>query len=121
MPHYAKNSEILACIKSYRENGDKKSYERLGQIFINIASNFLNRLNTINYTKDRKDAMISDATYLMLVKMGNFDPEKSNNPFSFFTSIAKNAISKAFNEQKRIDKKFVTVSFVENMNSDGSE
>ncbi len=123
MAHYVTNEEIVNVLKSYRLNKDRKSYERLGEIFILIASNILNKSNTINYSQDRKNAMISDATFIMLTKIDNFDMDKSEdpNPFSFLTSIARNAYSKAFNDQKRYDKKFVSVDFVENMNSGSTE
>jgi hypothetical protein len=65
MAEYINNKEFYGQLKEYKETKSKRVYEKIGRSFLLIAKNLLNKSNFINYTPDRKDEMISDATYYM--------------------------------------------------------
>ena len=91
------NKEFLANLKVWRskcEFTEKKKptpespsiTNYLGLCVQLIATNLAKRPNFSNYSY--KDEMIADAIENCLLYFGNFDPEKSNNPFSYFTTIS---------------------------------
>ena len=92
--HYINNKDFLAAIIEYQvdiaeaeEQGRVKPYvtEYIARCFLQIAQRLSFRPNFINYTY--KDDMISDGLENCLAYMHNFNPEKSNNPFAYFTQI----------------------------------
>jgi hypothetical protein len=63
-----------------------------------------------------RDEMIADAIENCVAAAHSFDPEKSNNPFAYFTQIAKNGYAKEYKKiHKHIGKgekvEFVSLSF----------
>lgn len=59
--------------------------EYIGKCFLDISYGLASRPNFINYTF--KDDMISDGIENCIQYCTNFDPEKSKNPFAYFTQI----------------------------------
>ena len=57
----------------------------IGLCFYEIAQNLAKKPNFMNY--QFKDDMIGDGIENCLMYCSNFDPDKSNNPFSYFTQI----------------------------------
>ena len=117
MPNYVNNKKFLKLLKEYKETESKKVYNEIGKNFILIAENLLNKTNFINYTQDRKDEMISDATYTMCRYIKLYKTEKSNNPFSYFTRIAYNCFRQNLNYHKKLNKHFISLSFIENFDN----
>lgn len=114
MANYVEKEFFYNLVKEYQSTRSVKAKEQIGKIFIKIASNYLNRPSSINYSKDRKDDMISDAYFMMLKKIDEFDCELYRDPFSYFTSIAKHAIFQNFNMKKRDKQTFVNLSYIDN-------
>ena len=57
----------------------------IGECFLKIATHLSYRPNFINYTY--REEMISDGIENCLQYVHNFNPEKSDNPFAYFTQI----------------------------------
>ena len=94
--HYVDNEEFLVEMTEYRNkylehqasNGALKKprlSESIALSFIKIAQNLSNKTNFRNYTY--KDEMILDGIENCVAYAHNFNPEKSKNPFSYFTQI----------------------------------
>lgn len=71
----------------------------LGECVYLIATNLAKRPNFSNYSY--KDEMISDAIENCLLYFGNFDPAKSNSPFSYFTQISYYAFIRRITKEKK--------------------
>ena len=92
--HYVNNAEFLAALLDYKAQVQKAKDAGLdippisnyiGDCFIKIARHLSYKHNFINYSY--KDEMISDGIENCLAVVKNFDPEKSKNPFAYFTQI----------------------------------
>jgi len=110
--HYVDNKEFLEAMKEYKKLCRKAKREKqpnppvtdyIGGCFLKIANHLSYRPNFINYTF--RDDMISDGIENCLQYLNNFDPEKSNNPFAYFTQI----IFYAFVRRIQKEKKQVTI------------
>lgn len=106
--HYINNKEFLTaiiayqeCIRVAEENGQNKPYvtDYIARCFLQIAQRLSYRPNFINYTY--KDDMISDGLENCLAYMHNFNPEKSNNPFAYFTQIIYYAFLRRIQKEKK--------------------
>lgn len=86
--------------------------ERLGEKFIKIASNYMNRPSFINYTTDRKNDMISDAVFIMYKYAHKFDTTKEN-PFAYFTLMTHNAFIKNISDVNVIAETHDSISKLE--------
>ena len=84
---YVKNKEMLEQLRLYKKSG--KISETLGEMFLLIARNLSNKSNFGGYTW--KEEMISEAVLTCVKYCKNFDPEKSNNPFAYFTKYCYNS------------------------------
>ncbi|MFW6173023.1 MAG: hypothetical protein ACOC5T_04700 [Elusimicrobiota bacterium] len=113
MAEYVNNKEFYSLLKEYRENKSKRTYEKIGNCFLLIAQNLLNRANFINYTQDRKDEMVSDAVYYMCRYVDKFNLERKN-PFAYFTMIARNAFLQNINDYNRRDDIFTSIEYIDN-------
>jgi len=93
-------------------------YEKLGDILLKIATEFCKRPSFMNYTQDRKDELISDATYAMLQGLNKFDLRYANkNAFAYFTKITWNSFKQTMNSFKKRKNVFVRVEHIENFDS----
>merc|ERR1712078_761039 len=95
-------------MKEYKllcEKAEKKGKERppvtnyIGGCFLKIANHLSYRPNFINYTF--RDDMISDGIENCLQYLGNFNPEKSKNPFAYFTQIIYYAFIRRIQKEKK--------------------
>ena len=71
----------------------------IGECFLKIANHLSYRPNFINYTY--RDDMISDGIENCLQYMSNFNPNKSNNPFAYFTQIIYYAFIRRIQKEKK--------------------
>ena len=106
--HYVNNKEFLAAMVEYkkicrRAKRQKKSKppvtDYIGSCFLKIANHLSYRTNFINYTY--RDDMISDGIENCLQYLDNFDPDKSNNPFAYFTQIIYYAFVRRIQKEKK--------------------
>ena len=107
-PHYVDNKKFLLAMVDYRlkcQNAEDKKRKRpvvtnyIGECFLKIANHLSYRPNFINYTY--RDDMISDGIENCLQYMSNFNPEKSNNPFAYFTQIIYYAFIRRIQKEKK--------------------
>ena len=73
--------------------------EYIGKCFLDIAEHLSFKPNFMNYPF--KDEMIGDGIENCLMYAHNFDPEKSKNPFSYFTTIAFHAFINRIKKEKK--------------------
>lgn len=106
MSHYVNNNDFLQAMKDYRasvanaqEGEIPQIPEYIGQCILAIATKFATRPNFYGYSY--KDEMISDAIENCLQYVGNFDPNKSNNPFAYFTQICYYAFIRRIMKEKK--------------------
>jgi hypothetical protein len=120
--HYVNNKDFLAALIKYREdveisfikkNGRPptkdergKSWDTkppipryIGECFLKIANHLSFKPNFVNYMF--KEDMISDGIENSVQYIHNFDPEKSNNPFAYFTQIIHYAFLRRIQREKR--------------------
>jgi hypothetical protein len=95
--NYLSNKEIVPELVKLRESGVVS--EKLGGIFISIATNLSNKANFTGYTW--KDEMIGEAIYTCIKYGKNFNPEKSNNGFAYITQICYNSFINYIKKQNR--------------------
>ena len=106
--HYVNNKEFLAALIAYRESvqlaeqrGDPKPQitNYLGECFLKIATHLSFKPNFVNYIF--KDDMISDGIENCVQYIHNFDPQKSQNPFAYFTQIIHYAFLRRIQKEKK--------------------
>jgi DNA-directed RNA polymerase specialized sigma24 family protein len=106
--HYVNNKEFLAEMVKFKEmcaKAEKRGRRQppitnyMGECFLKIANHLSYRPNFINYTF--KDDMISDGIENCLQYVSNFNPEKSNNPFAYFTQIIYYAFIRRIQKEKK--------------------
>ena len=120
--HYVNNKDFLAAIVEYRmrvrkaaqkENPDITDEELknwsspnkpritnyLGECFLKIATHLSYKPNFVNYMF--REDMICDGIENCLQYIDNFDPEKSKNPFAYFTQIIYYAFLRRIQKEKK--------------------
>ncbi len=106
--HYVNNKEFLAALIEYKksivdaaEKGEPKPRitNYLGECFLKIATHLSYKTNFINYIFI--DDMISDGIENCVQYIHNFNPEKSQNPFAYFTQIIHYAFLRRIQREKR--------------------
>ena len=106
--HYVNNKEFLAAIVEYKdkvalaaERGEAKpriTYY-LGECFLKIATHLSFKPNFVNYMF--KDDMVCDGIENCVQYINNFNPEKSKNPFAYFTQIIHYAFLRRIQKEKK--------------------
>jgi|TARA_B100001113_G_scaffold226618_1_gene186043 DNA-directed RNA polymerase specialized sigma subunit len=106
--HYVDNKKFLQEITNYRlavEAAKRNDEEKprithyLAECFLKIATHLSYRPNFINYMF--KEDMISDGVENCVQYIDNFNPEKSKNPFAYFTQIIYYAFLRRIAKEKR--------------------
>jgi hypothetical protein len=106
--HYVNNKEFLAALIKYREDKEiaeiqgkpKPPIPRyIGECFLKIANHLSFKPNFVNYMF--KEDMISDGIENCVQYIHNFNPEKSQNPFAYFTQIIHYAFLRRIQREKR--------------------
>jgi|TARA_A100001388_G_scaffold257639_1_gene223602 hypothetical protein len=106
--HYVNNKEFLAALILYKKDvaeaeelGKPKPRitNYLGECFLKIATHLSFKPNFVNYIF--KDDMISDGIENCVQYIHNFNPEKSQNPFAYFTQIIHYAFLRRIQKEKK--------------------
>ena len=71
----------------------------LGDCFLKIATHLSYKPNFVNYMF--KDDMICDGIENCVQYINNFNPEKSSNPFAYFTQIVHYAFLRRIQKEKK--------------------
>ena len=71
----------------------------LGECFLKIATHLSFKPNFVNYMF--REDMISDGIENCVQYINNFDPEKSRNPFAYFTQIVHYAFLRRIQKEKK--------------------
>ena len=107
--HYVNNKQLLEALIVYRaevahakENDLPKPRitNYLGECFLKIATHLSYKPNFVNYMF--RDDMISDGIENCVQYIHNFDPEKSRNPFAYFTQIIHYAFLRRIQKEKKL-------------------
>jgi hypothetical protein len=107
-PHYVNNKEFLAAMIEYRdsvidaeESGDPRPVvpTYVAECIMKIATHLSYKPNFVNYTF--REEMICDGIENCLQYIDNFNPEKSNNPFAYFTQIVYYAFLRRIQKEKK--------------------
>lgn len=108
MAHYVNNADFLAALKEYKkkvleaeESGQPKPQvsNYIGECILKIANHLSYKPNFINYSY--KDDMILDGIENCIQYIDNFDPDKSSNPFAYFTQIIFYAFLRRIAKEKK--------------------
>jgi len=106
--HYINNEKFLKEMVSWLEDVKKakrkgqprpKVPDYIGECLLAIATNLSYKPNFINY--QYRDDMVMDGVENCLQYITNFDPEKSSNPFSYFTQISYWAFVRRIEREKK--------------------
>ena len=133
--HYVNNKEFLAAIIEYKQqivdaeqlgNPKPRIPNYIGECFLKIATHLSYKPNFVNYMF--KDDMVCDGIENCVQYINNFNPEKSQNPFAYFTQIIHYAFLRRIQREKKqmeIKNKILERSgyeevFVDNNTLDGS-
>ena len=106
--HYVSNADFLQAIIEYRlkvkeakENDEEKPRlsNYIGGCFLKIAEHLSRKPNFISYSF--REEMISDGIENCIQYVDNFDPDKSKNPFAYFTQIIYFAFLRRIMKEKK--------------------
>ena len=106
--HYVKNADFLSALIDHKKACDVAKEDGLiqpripnyiGECFLKIAEHLSRKPNFAMYTF--RDEMISDGVENCIMYFRNFDPEKSKNPFSYFTQIIYYAFLRRIIKEKK--------------------
>jgi hypothetical protein len=98
---YAEMLKHIAKVNEAKEKGEPKPRipEYIGYCIFQIATRLATKPNFAGYTY--KDEMISDGVENCLTYLHNFDPDKSSNPFAYFTQIIYYAFLRRIAKEKK--------------------
>lgn len=106
--HYVNNKELYAVMQQYiadvKEAEDSGSDlprvpNSVGKALVQIANRLATKPNFSGYTY--KEEMISDGIENALMYINNFNPEKSQNPFAYFTQTIYFAFLRRIAKEKK--------------------
>ena len=104
--NYVDNKKFLVEMVEYRTSVIQSNTEErprvpfyIGDCIMKIATHLSYKPNFINYTF--REEMISDGVENCLQYIDNFDPEKSKNPFAYFTQIIYFAFLRRIQKEKK--------------------
>jgi len=106
--NYIDNKEFLRQLLDYfakcdeakkNDKPDPPIPRYIGDCFLKIATNLSRAPNFAQYSY--KDEMIMDGVENALMYFRNFDPKKSENPFSYFTQIVWYAFVRRIEKEKK--------------------
>ena len=108
--NYINNKSFLEALIAYKKECKiaeekglprpmTKTYDYLGECFLQISTRLMNRPNFMSYSY--KSDMISDAIMDCVQRMDNFNPEKSSNPFAYFSQLCFHAAVRRIKSEHR--------------------
>ena len=122
--HYVDNAKFYQemvewkrQLKEAEETDEPKPQisEYIARCFMEIGENLAKKPNFMNYPF--KEDMISDGVENCLMYCANFDPEKSTNPFSYFTQIIYYAFLRRIQKEKK--QNYVKYKYLESLDKNG--
>jgi DNA-directed RNA polymerase specialized sigma subunit len=122
--HYLDNKKFFEEMQKWKktvleaeQSGEDKPpvTEYIGIAFLQIAENLAKKPNFVNY--QFKEDMISDGVENCLMYASNFDPEKSSNPFSYFTQIIYYAFLRRIQKEKK--QNYIKYKYLESLDKVG--
>ena len=129
--HYVDNKLFYTVLLQYKKDVDQAKTENkfkpripeyVGECLYKIATRLSTKPNFINYTY--RDEMISDGIENCISYLDNFNPEKSTNPFAYFTQIIYFAFLRRIQKERKhlyIKQKTLQNFAFEGMLVDGQE
>jgi hypothetical protein len=102
------NGDFLNALIEYKRNCTEASTNNkpepqipnyIGECFLKIAEHLSRKPNFISYSF--RDEMIADGIENCLMYFRNFDPDKSKNPFAYFTQIIYYAFLRRIMKEKK--------------------
>lgn len=105
---YVNNKVFLEAIVKYKaelreaeDSGEEapRVPKYIGECIYQIANRLAFRPNFINYSY--RDEMISDGLEVAIAVVDKFNPEKSSNPFAYFTQVIYFAFIRRIHREKR--------------------
>ena len=106
--NYVNNADFLEAIIKYKklcqeaeDSGDEQPIvpNFIGTCLYQIANRLATKPNFSGYSY--KDEMIADGLENAIQALNNFDPEKSSNPFAYFTQIIWYAFLRRIEKEKK--------------------
>lgn len=106
--HYVNNPDFLEALKKHKALVKEAKANDLpppqvsnyiGECILKIANHLSYKANFINYSY--RDEMIADGIENCLRYVDNFDPEKSSNPFAYFTQVIYFAFLRRIAREKK--------------------
>jgi hypothetical protein len=120
--HYVNNRELLEALIVYRSKVEADFFKKnernptredrakqwegkpqipnyLGECFLKIATHLSYKPNFVNYMF--REDMISDGIENCVQYIHNFNPERSQNPFAYFTQIIHYAFLRRIQKEKK--------------------
>ena len=106
--HYVNNKEFLEALVVFKakclaakEAGESRPQisNYIGECFLKIATHLSYKPNFVNYMF--REDMICDGIENCVQYIENFNPEKSKNPFAYFTQIIYYAFLRRIQKEKR--------------------
>ena len=106
--HYVNNKDFLAALEQYAIDVERAKEKELpkpqipryiGECFLKIANHLSYKPNFVNYMF--KDDMICDGIENCVRYIHNFNPEKSKNPFAYFTQVIYYAFLRRIQQEKK--------------------
>lgn len=106
--NYVNNAEFYAAMVQYKKDcreaedaGDDPPIipNYIGTCLYEIANRLSYKPNFINYSY--RDDMIADGLENAVIAINNFDPDKSRNPFAYFTQIIYFAFIRRIQKEKK--------------------
>ncbi len=94
---YLSNKELLAAVIEAKEKGFMT--DKLARMLQLLCSKYAKKGSFINYSYN--DDMQSYAMMMLVRTWHSFNPEKTNNPFAFFTQCIKNSFIQYLNQERR--------------------
>lgn len=105
---YINNAKLYGVMLEYHTATNKAKAEGtrlpripdyVGECFMLICNKLSGKGNFISYSY--RDEMVSDAIENCVAAVDSFDPEKSKNPFAYFTQIAWYAFIRRIAKEKK--------------------
>ena len=106
--NYINNKTLYGAMIHYKNElreAEKKEIDKpivpkyIGESILLICNNLAKKPNFSGYTY--KQDMISDGIMDCISAVDNFDPDRTNNPFAYFTQIAWNAFLRRIQKEKK--------------------
>jgi len=95
--NYLNNKDLLAEVLKSKERDQMT--DKLAKMLMMLCARYGRRGNFANYTYN--EDMQAYAMMMLVRTWRSFNPEKSNNPFAFFTQCVKNSFIQFLNSEKR--------------------